>query len=407
MNRSIKIVVRICFVFISMNIGTIVLFAQSNTLPEPSGNYSVGFDYFCFTDSNRIELFDNNSEKYRDITVKVWYPTDVKPSKETLYFYNPDIIVKYFDFPEIYKNLTTNSTRAVPLSQKEKTYPVLIFNHGWGEHFAQNTILMEELASHGYLVFSIAHHYECKFSFYPDGKFIPMDFKSNRFQKMWQEQQNPKAMELLIKMFGLTKLDEQKQILIDQSNALPTLLKESPGYWAKDISFFIDQLESMNDENKLFKDRLNLGKIAVFGMSMGGLSAIETCLTDKRIKACVDIDGGLNSLMLERNIPVPVLFLNSKRYLGYGNLFTCLSTSDSYSLAVKGSDHYNFTDYSVYPVPIVKPLLGSIEPNKTIEIMNAIVLAFFDKYLKDKKGIDLIKQAKKYNEIEIATNIEK
>ncbi len=406
MNRSIKIVIRICTVFLFMNIGITVLFAQSNTLPEPSGNYSVGVEYFCFTDSSWIELFDNNSEKYREITVKVWYPTDLEASEKAPYFFNPDIIIKYFSYPEIYKVLTTNSTRAAPLSQNEDTYPVLIFNHGWGEHFAQNTILMEELASHGYVVFSIAHHYECRFSFYPDGRFFPMDINSKRFQKMWQEQQNPKAMELLIKMFGLKDIDEQKQILIDQSNALPTVLKESPEYWAEDISFLLDRLESRNNENKLFNNRLDLEKIAVFGMSMGGLSAIEASMIDKRIKACVNIDGGLNSLMLERNISVPVLFLNGKRYLGYGDLFKSLCTSDSYSLAVRGSDHYNFTDYSVYPVPIVKPLLGPIDPNKTIEIMNVIVLAFFDKYLKQ-KNIDLINKAELFAEIEITTNIEK
>ena len=79
---------------------------------------------------------------------------------------------------------------------------------------------------------------------------------------------------------------------------------------------------------------------------------------------------------------------------------------DCYSLSVKDSDHYNFSDYSVYPVPAIRFLLGTIDGNKTIEIMNVIVLAFFDKYLKENKNINLIEQAKKYPEIEIATNIE-
>lgn len=79
---------------------------------------------------------------------------------------------------------------------------------------------------------------------------------------------------------------------------------------------------------------------------------------------------------------------------------------DCYSLSVKDSDHYNFSDYSVYPVPSISFLLGSIDGEKTIEIMNVIVLAFFDKYLKEKQEIDLIEKAEKYTEIEIATNIE-
>jgi hypothetical protein len=38
--------------------------------------------------------------------------------------------------------------------------------------------------------------------------------------------------------------------------------------------------------------------------------------------------------------------------------------------------------------------------------MNVIVLAFFDKYLMERQDIDLIKQAKVFPEIEIATNVE-
>lgn len=378
--------------------------AQPKLLPKPSGDFFVGFDYLCFTDSTRKELFDNNLEKYREITAKVWYPTDVEPSNTAPYFYNSDIIIEYFAFPEIFGEITTNSSRAVPLSQKEKAYPVLVFNHGWGEHFAQNTILMEELASFGYIVFSIAHHYECKFSFYPDGNIITIDMNSSRFLQMLQEQQKPEAMELIIRMLGLDKMDEQKRILIDQSNVLPTLLKESPKYWADDISFFIDELEMINTDSQLFREKLDLKRIGVFGMSMGGIAANEICISDNRVKAGINIDGGLVSSEIESKIQTPFMFLNSKRYLGYGALFTSRITKDGYSLSVKNSDHYNFTDYSIYRIPNIDFLLGTIEGNKTIEIMNDLVLAFFDKYLKEEENIDIINKAQSYPEIEISTN---
>jgi hypothetical protein len=379
--------------------------AQPKLLPKPSGDFFVGFDYLCFTDSTRKELFDNNLETYREITVKVWYPTDMEPSNTAPYFYDSDIIIKYFAFPEIFKEITTNSSRAVLLSQKEKTYSVLIFNHGWGEHFAQNTILMEELASFGYVVFSIAHHYECKFSFYPDGSIFTIDMNSNRFLQIMQEQQKPEAMELMNKMLGLDKIDEQKQILIDQSNVLPTLLKESPKYWADDISFFIDKLEMININNQLFKDKLNLKRIGVFGMSMGGIATNEICISDSRVKAGINIDGGLLSSEIDDKIQTPFMFLNSKRYLGYGQLFTSKIIKDGYSLSVRNSDHYNFTDYSIYKIQNLSFLLGTIEGNKTIEIMNNLVLAFFDKYLKKKENINIINKAQSYTEIEISTNL--
>ena len=379
--------------------------AQPKLLPKPSGNFFVGFDYLFFTDSTRKELFDNNLEQYREITVKAWYPTDEEPSNTAPYFYNCDTIIKYFDFLEIFREITTNSSQAVSLSQKEETYPVLIFNHGWGEHFAQNTILMEELASFGYVVFSIAHHYECKFSFYPDGNIITIDMTSNRFLQIMQEQQKPEAMELIFKMLGLENIDEQKQVFIEQGNVLPILLKESPKYWADDISFFIDKLEMINTSNQLFKDKLDLKRIGIFGMSMGGIAANEICISDSRVKAGVNIDGGLLGSAIDNKIQTPFMFLNSKRYLGYGKLFTSRITKDGYSLSVRNSDHYNFTDYSIYRTQNVSFLLGTIEGNKTIEIMNNLVLAFFDKYLKESKNINIINKAQSYPEIEISTNL--
>ena len=380
---------------------------QTEALPRPTGKHLVGITYLSFIDDNRKELFDNNQESNREITVKVWYPSDNESNPEP-YFLDAEseFAMKYLQFPEIFKNLRTNSSRDVPMSSKENKYPILIFSHGFGEHYSQNTILMEELASHGYILFSISHHYECKFSSFPDGRLIYLDMNSQRFQKIMQEQQNPKAMELLQKMYNASNDEERMQVLLETSNALPTILTESPKYWAEDISFFMDQLESMNNENKILKDKLNLDRIGVFGMSLGGIATSEICLNDNRIKAGINIDGGLYGTLLNVKHQTHFMFLNSKRFLGYGKLFIGESTVDCYSLSVKDSDHYNFSDYSVYPVPSISFLLGTIDGEKTIEIMNVIVLAFFDKYLKENKDINLIEQAKKYPEIEIATNIE-
>lgn len=381
---------------------------QTNTLPKPTGQYFVGVTYLSFIDDNRIELFDDNQESNRDITIKAWYPSDNASDPEP-YLLNAEseFAIKYFQFPEIYTSLTTNSSRDVYISSKEDKYPILIFSHGFGEHYSQNSILMEELASHGYIVFSISHHYECKFSSFPDGRLIYIDMNRQRFQKIMQEQQNPKAFELMQQTHNASSDEERMRILLETSKTLPMILTESPKYWAEDISFFMDQLPSLNDEHRILKDRLDLDRIGIFGMSLGGISTSEICLNDDRVKAGINIDGGLYGTLLNRKPRTPFMFLNSKRFLGYGKIFTGQSTMDCYSLSVKDSDHYNFSDYSIYPVPSVRFLLGTIDGEKTIEIMNVIVLAFFDKYLKETKDIDLIELAKQYSEIEIATNIAK
>ena len=150
------------FVLIS-SIAILSCNGQESQLPKPTGKYFIGVDYLSLTDSSRRELFDNNNNSYRNMAVKVWYPSGEK-GNQALYIENVDFAINNFNFPEVYRNLLTNSFKGVPISNAEKTFPVLIFSHGWGEHSSQNTILMEELASHGYIVFSLSHDFESKFS---------------------------------------------------------------------------------------------------------------------------------------------------------------------------------------------------------------------------------------------------
>ena len=382
--------------------------SRADTMPKPTGEYYVGVTYLGFINEERIELFDNNRESNREITVKAWYPSDAETEHEPYLLSSElEIAEKYFQFPEIYRSLKTNSSRDVPISSKEEKYPILIFSHGFGEHYSQNSILMEELASHGYIVFSVSHHYECKFSSFPDGRLTYLDVKSQRFQAIMLEQQNPKAMMLLQQTYNAKGDEERMSVLVETSNTLPIILTESPKYWAEDLVFLIDQMEDISAASMIFKGKLDMDRIGVFGMSLGGLATNEICLTDKRVKAGVSMDGGLYGTLIEGKLEIPFMYLNSKRFLGYGNIFTDQSKKDCYSLSVREADHYNFSDYSIYPVPSIGFLLGTIDGARTIEIMNVLVLAFFDKYLNEGKEIDIIGLAEKYPEIEIAANRKK
>ena len=376
-------------------------YGQNNMLPDPSGDCLTGVNHMSLTDRSRKELFDNSQDSYRNLTVKVWYPADTRTDYEP-YLENADTVIKYWKFSENYRNLITHSSKGVPISIRKNSYPILIFSHGWGEHFSQNTILMEELASHGYVIFSIAHHYECKFSFYPDGRFLNMDMNSTRFNQLLQEQQNPNAMSVFQKMFTAKTENDRHNIFVETNNLMPTLMKESPKYWAEDIIFFINELEKIKETNTIFKGKLDLNRIGVLGMSMGGMATNEVCVLDSRIKAGLNIDGGLFGPLIDETLNIPFMFLNSQRFSGYGDLFVSKSKDSCCSVTINNSDHYNFTDYALFPIQSTRQL-GSIEAAKPIEIMNSLILAFFEKYIMQKNDINLTSIAKKID-VEFVSN---
>ena len=357
--------------------------AQEKELPEPSGPHAVGTSYLLFEDRGRIDPFGADSSSTREITVRVWYPARPHKAETEPVTYLPDVEA-LFGLPNVpaeLADLETHAYRDIPVCAAEEKYPVLLFNHGWGEHAAQSTFLMEELASHGYFVFSIAHHGEAKFVEYPDGSIRLLDQTNDRVRRIMAEQQNPEAIALFRSIFSARSEEEQRAVFEESSRLMPSLLVEGPEIWADDISSVIDALERMTRADHPFRGRLDLDKIGVFGMSMGGIASSVVCIRDKRCAACINIDGGLYGCLLDENCPVPVMFMNSERYSGYEDLFLECAGTNAYCLTIEGSGHMNFSDLPFFVSTL--PLVGTIEQSRMQQIENAYVRAFFDKHLKE------------------------
>lgn len=358
--------------------------SQTQVLQKPTGQYAVGTSYLLFEDRSRPDPFGSDSSRAREITVRVWYPAQPPGgAKAEMYLPSTDILYESYNLPRSLAVLEMHSYRDLPICAAEEKYPVLLFNHGWGEHFAQSTILMEELASRGYFVFSIAHHGEAKFTIYPDGSVRALDTANGRFQRIMNEQRNPEALVVFRSMFDARTPEEQRTVFRESSRLMPTLLVESPAVWARDISFVIDALERMSRADHPFRGRLDLNRIGVFGMSMGGIASSIVCARDKRCTACINVDGGLYGDLLETTCPVPVMFMNSTRYKSYDELFLGLMGAGGCCVTIEGSDHMNFSDLPFFISSA--PLTGTIDQSRMQSIEHAYMRAFFDRHL---KGID-------------------
>jgi hypothetical protein len=115
-------------------------------------------------------------------------------------------------------------------------------------------------------------------------------------------------------------------------------------------------------------------------MSMGGIAAGQVCIQDGRIKACINTDGGLFGDLMDNTLSVPVMFMGSKRFVGYEEVFALSSDGDVYIMIVRDSDHYDFTDFTLLHRQHM--LMGTVDGSRMLRVVNAYTLAFFDRYLR-------------------------
>ncbi len=329
--------------------------------PAPTGPYQVGRITRHWVDASRDELLSEAEGDQRELIVRIWYPAEVEAGTEfalaleDLSGPGAAEMISIFNFDssdpvfQSVVNLRTYAYQDAPVSDGQPTYPVLIFSPGWAAVPEDYSIQIEELASHGYVVVSINHPYYSSVTVFPDGRIV-----------------------LPIQLGDHGPLDQA---------AITTC--------AQDILFALDQLESLNtnDPDGMFTGRLDLERIGVFGSSLGGGAATLSGTLDHRIRAVVNEDA---------HIPPDYTPLEQPFMLFRATVAPIPSQGPNYTVSVRGFVHNSFTDW-----PVFMSGVGSIEGRRTVEIVRAYVLAFFDKYLKGEDSGLLDGASADYPEVEV------
>ena len=324
-------------------------------LPTPSGEYVIGTTTFELTDDTRNETFTEPPNDHRRILVRAWYPADtVAGHRMAPYIDAPSQfetgVQQSFGFPALvvshFKLTKTHSYLNAPISQAETSFPVLIFSHGYGGIIMQDTVLMEELASNGYIVFSISHSYEAAVTSFPDGSVI---------------------------------YEATEEMYANLGNSLHI--------WANDTTFLVDQLEIADNPDipSLLWDGMDLTTIGVFGHSFGGTTAEQVILEDARFDAAISFDSPHGGSSLTMNMTKPLMMLFGPDYGNPEMNDTIFNRAEGtcYGFFVNGTRHYNFADVNIWsPVFRSFGLLGSIDGYRMLDLLNDYVLAFFDEHLR-------------------------
>lgn len=382
-------------------------------LPEPAGLYAVGTTEIYFVDEDRPETFTADPDDRREVSARIWYPAERPTSGQPIRYGEHAkeigrILTRGTPVPPfIFDNhelIDANAYRDADLPRGDERFPVVIFSHAYWAGVSQSTVLMEELASHGYVAVSIAHAYETPYFITPDGGIRAFDPNNHEFRLRGEER--VRALDLQRRMV-MTDDQEEIEALFRQIAATRPKMVESLGIWSADISFVIDRMEAMNRGDGFFAGRLT-DKIGVMGHSFGGAASHDACLTDARCMAGVNLDGVRFRVALEEDLKRPFMFVHHDNPTAVNKtpnrFYFQRAKSTVYLLMVRGTRHLNFSDFSLYGRSSLIRLLGTVGPidgKRCLRIQNDYIRAFFDKHLKGKDSALLDGSSAAYPEVEI------
>ncbi len=396
-------------------IATIALIREFpiNPLPKPSGQYAVGVRTFEIDDASRPGVFNAKPNEPRRLLVRVWYPAgDVAGRQLAPYFNDAEAkstarslgtLVGFPPFFTYARHVQTNSYTDAPLLSGASDLPVVIYSHGYTSFLNQNTVLMEELASHGYIAYSIQHTYDSSDTAFPNGDVAAMDPKLTEAAP--EEAGRPSQADAL----GGDTLDKRiNALLAFQEFALKSgsrIAVQSTKIWMADRIFLHDTLQKAPPQSIAEIARAgNLAKVGELGMSFGGAIAGELCMYDTRCAVGVNMDGGNfpfsstnadepvpflmfhsdpANLYRDLDRPVPATGPRSFNEFSYERIATAGSRPDVYRISLKDTKHLGMSDFSLFVGDTVRgALFGEASPANMIGAQNDFILGFLDKHLR-------------------------
>ncbi|HJQ39516.1 MAG TPA: hypothetical protein VKB93_20425, partial [Thermoanaerobaculia bacterium] len=154
---------------------TTTAFAQE--LPQPGGPFHVGRASFSAIDRSRPEPFTDDPADHRQLLFEVWYPTGAKSGTIAPYLdvlAADELFRRSYSFVGIEHVVATRAhgIAGAPLSSARRRYPLILFSHGLGSVAGLYSTLLENLASHGYVVAGINHPYFSAAMRLPDGRVV-------------------------------------------------------------------------------------------------------------------------------------------------------------------------------------------------------------------------------------------
>ncbi|WP_425559307.1 alpha/beta hydrolase family protein [Catenulispora yoronensis] len=333
------------------------------TFPRPTGPHRVGVVDLRLVDKTRPDPTAGPGA-FRELMVSVWYPArdtaryQLAPWMPAAVF-TPYAIDAGFDPSAFAVPLTAGRTGA-PVLRAERRLPVVVYSHGAHSHRADNTNAVQELASHGFAVVTIAHTYDTWVQF-PDGRILS-----------------------------------------------PSHIPMGPPDFAADARSVLDAIDALAagrnpdaDGKQLpagLAGSLDARRVGMFGWSKGGTATVDTMLADHRVRAGLSFDGPM-APEITTDLDRPVLMMTAENTRADNpDVAEAWSHLKGWRLNVyaDGAAHSSYSDVESLIPQLAKILgmsqadleswIGTLNPAEGAHMQQAYPSAFFDLHLRGRRS---------------------
>jgi len=369
-------------------------------IPHPTGKFNVGSSILFFRDTTRIDAFSPENNRFRELSVRVWYPASPGNRGKRMPYMQTDearylaIYTKGAAFTLSHFNLikTDSYFNAEPL---KGPFPVILYSPSGC--IVENTTLFQELASHGYIVFSIGHPYWNAFHYDEQGQVIQFDVNDAHYKSIWEEEGSSKVISIKEDITNAKDLQSKQAAQQLLNKYMPEEVADIR-LWAEDNSFLMDRIGYRAFYQRGILDNIDTSKVGAIGFSKGGTATGQFCVTDNRCKAGINLSGFMFGDAVEKPFTRPFMIMESVEPSCTDcdpicDVFYKNSLDAAYMVRINGARHGNFTDFSL------RGRIGPINGRRFLKIQNDYVLAFFNQYLKGEPSDLLNDSALKYEEV--------